>query len=139
MTNNAESSNVSNLIDFPRDKWKKGGSDGNDGGNGMDDLKKRVERTEDNIAQIKIDLSKLTTRAEEFSTKSDVLALKTDLKTEIASLRNEQKTETASLKSELQKELISVHKEITIQTKWISATMIAIAGTALAISKYLFG
>lgn len=138
MANNAESSNILNLKDFPRDKWKKGGSDGNDGGNGMDDLKRRVERTEENITQIKIDLAKLTARAEEFSTKSDVLALKTELKTEIASLRNEQKTETASLKSELQKELISVHKEIANQTKWIAATMIGTTGIALAIAKYLF-
>ena len=62
MANNTQTIE-STIIDFPRDKWKNGGSNGGDGGNDMDDLKKRVERTEENIAQIKIDLATLTARS----------------------------------------------------------------------------
>lgn len=121
-------------------------SGGNDGGNGVDDLRKRVERTEENITQIKIDLAKLTARSEEFATKSDLLSLRAEMKDEISSLRAEissgkieLKSETSSVKSELQKEMISIHKEIANQTKWIAGTMIGIATIALAIAKYLFG
>lgn len=118
---------------------------GNDGGDGMDDLRKRIERTEDNIVQIKIDLAKLTMRSEEFATKSDMLAVKndllslrTELKGETSSIKTELKTETSTLRIEMQKELISIHKEITNQTRWIAGTMLAVAGLSLAVVRYLF-
>lgn len=119
---------------------------GNGGDDGMDDLRRRVERTEENIAQIKIDLAKLTTRSEEFATKSDLLSLRAEMKDGISSLgaeissgKVELKSETSSVRSDLQKEMISIHKEIANQTKWIAATMIGTTSIALAIAKYLFG
>ncbi|NDJ58085.1 DUF1640 domain-containing protein [Enterobacteriaceae bacterium 4M9] len=111
---------------------------GNGGGNDVDDLRKRVERTEDNIAQIKVDLATLTTRSEEFATKSDLQGLKselqnsiasqgsalkndttkvrTELKDEMATLRTELKGEMASLKSELQQDMASLRAEFKQDT-----------------------
>lgn len=133
---------------------------GGNGGNGMDDLKKRVERTEDNIAQMQIDLAKLTTRSEEFATKSDLLSFVTELKSEISGVRSELKDETSSVKSELKGEIssfsselkgelsalkselkdsaASFHKEIASQTRWMIGTMLVIAGLALTAAKFIF-
>ncbi|HFN6480317.1 TPA: hypothetical protein ACHFX9_003908 [Citrobacter farmeri] len=130
MANNAESSNVSNLRDFPRDKWKKGGSDGNDGGDGMDDLKKRVERTEENIAQIMIDLATLTTRSENFASKStlDALASRSETfatKSDVESVRTEVYKAKAELSAEFTKEIRSISRSI-----WIPLT-VGLAGGLL--------
>ncbi len=130
MVNNAESNSVSNLIDFPREKWKKSGSDGNDGGSGMDDLKKRVERTEENIAQMKIDLATLTTRSENFASKAtlDALVVRSEsfaTKSDVESVRSEIYKAKSELSSEFSKEIRSISRSI-----WIPLT-VGIAGGLL--------
>ncbi len=115
MVNNAESDHVSNLIDFPREHWKKGGNGGNDGGNGMDDLRKRVEWTEENIAQIKIDLSTLAIRSENYASKSalDVLVTRSETfatKSDVETVRSE----IYKAKAELSKEISSISRSIWI-------------------------
>lgn len=131
MVNNAESGYVSNLVDFPREKWKKGGSDGNDGGNGMDDLKRRVERTEENIAQIKIDLATLTARSEHFATKSSLDSLVSrsetfSTKSDVESVRTEIYRAKAELSAEFTREIRSVSRSI-----WIPLTVGLVGGLLL--------
>lgn len=147
MVNNAESGYVSNLVDFPREKWKKGGSDGNDGGNGMDDLKRRVERTEENIAQIKIDLATLTARSEHFATKSDTDALRITTQSEI----HEVAVDLARLKSDLTIAInhvgsqlsgmegslkTKISEAITSQTKWMFTGLLAVIAMVLTFVKF---
>lgn len=132
MGNNVEYSNVASLKDFPREKWKKGGSDGNGGGgNSMDDLKKRVERTEENIAQIKIDLATLTTRSENFATKAtlDSLVVRSETfatKADFESLR----TEIYKAKAELANNINSISRSI-----WIPLTVGLVGGLLLWAAK----
>lgn len=131
MINNAGSNNVTNLIDFPREKWKKGGSDGNDGGDGVDDLRKRVERTEDNIAHIKVDLATLTARSENFASKTtlDSLVIRSETfstKSEIESIRAEIYKAKGELSTEFSKEIRSISRSI-----WIPLTVGLASGLLL--------
>ncbi|AKL09231.1 TPA: hypothetical protein SMH10_001595 [Klebsiella oxytoca] len=130
MANNTQTIE-STIIDFPRDKWKNGGSNGGDGGNDMDDLKKRVERTEENIAQIKIDLATLTARSENFASKSTLDALVTRseafaTKSDVESVR----TEIYKAKAELSKEISSISRSI-----WIPLTVGLVGGLLLWAAK----
>lgn len=106
---------------------------GDDGGSGVDDLRKRVERTEDNITQIKIDLATLTERSENFASQAALDALI------IRSETFATKEDLGNLRAEIHKQMGSIHKEISNQTKWIAATMIGIASATLAVAKYLLG
>lgn len=131
MVNITESNGVSNLIDFPRERWKKSGSDGNDGGSGMDDLKKRVEKTEDNIAQMQIDLATLTTRSENFASKAtlDALVVRSEAfatKSDVDNVRSE----IYKAKAELSREISSISRSI-----WIPLTVGLVGGLLLWAAK----
>ncbi|WP_195322106.1 hypothetical protein [Klebsiella grimontii] len=90
-------SNVSklpNLRDTDDVIWKK---DGN-GGDGMsDNLEKRVEKLEDGMSAVKLDLVRLTERSEQFVTKADLSELNGDLKSEIIGLKGDIKASVAEI------------------------------------------
>ena len=82
--------------------------DGAGGGGGMtDNLERRVEKLEDGVADIKLDLVRLTERSEQFTTKSDLSELKGDLKSDILS----HKSEISNTKSELKLDIVNVKSE----------------------------
>ncbi|WNN46240.1 MULTISPECIES: hypothetical protein [Winslowiella] len=91
---------------------------GSGGGGMMDRLEKRVERLETDVTQIKLDLTKLTIRSEEFATKSGLA--------ELVARSNEFATKG------------DLHKEISGQTKWIAATIIGVAALCMTAAKFLF-
>ncbi|HFJ4329218.1 hypothetical protein [Serratia liquefaciens] len=75
---------------------------GGGGGDMLDKLEKRVERLESNVEQIKLDLSVLKTRSEEFATKSGLAELNArsdsfSTKADIERLRTEHQTLRADL------------------------------------------
>lgn len=105
---------------------------GDDGGSGMDDLRKRIERTEQNIEQIKIDLATLTTRSESFASKSALDTLIT---------RSENfatKADFQTVRTEIQAVRTEIQTAISGQTKWIAATIIGTTAIALAVARFLF-
>lgn len=112
-----------NLVDFQSHSKNRAGRNGGSGGGGMNELIKRMARAEDNIADIKLDLARLTTRSEEFATKGDIFTTKNDIQ---------------ALNSEMHKEFSSVYQAISNQTKWIAATLITVATLSLAIARFLF-
>lgn len=84
--------------------WKKDG----DGGDGMsDNLEKRVEKLEDGMSTVKLDLVRLTERSEQFVTKADLSELKGELKAEMLGL----KSEISNTKSELKLDIVNVKNE----------------------------
>ncbi|HFR0339326.1 TPA: DUF1640 domain-containing protein [Klebsiella pneumoniae] len=102
--------NVQDLFSSTTDKeWpdsidKRGGGGG---GNVTDNLEKRVDKLEDGMSAVKLDLVRLTERSEQFVTKADLSELKGDLKADIFDLRSgisntksELKLDIANLKSE---------------------------------------
>lgn len=99
-----------------------------DGGDGMNgDLEKRVEKLETNLSTIKQDLAILTTRSENFCTKSDLLVLSNTIKTEQQALR-----------IELHQSIAAIQKEISNQTKWMAGIIITVATLSLTVAKILF-
>lgn len=84
--------------------WDGGGS----GGDGMsDNLEKRVEKLEDGISAVKLDLVRLTERSEQFVTKADLSELKGELKAEMLGL----KSEISNTKNELKLDIVNVKNE----------------------------
>ncbi|HDY3604529.1 TPA: hypothetical protein RQ360_001280 [Klebsiella michiganensis] len=74
--------------------WKK---DGNGGGGMSDNLEKRVEKLEDGISAVKLDLVRLIERSEQFVTKADLSELKGDLRSEIIGLKGDVKASIAEI------------------------------------------
>ncbi|PXM41905.1 hypothetical protein DMT39_14790 [Klebsiella variicola] len=100
-------SNVSklpNLKDTDDVIWKK---DGNGGGGMSDNLEKRVEKLEDGMSAVKLDLVRLTERSEQFVTKADLSELKGELKAEMLGLRSE----ISNTKNELKLDIVNVKSE----------------------------
>ena len=113
--------------------------DGGGHGGDMDNLNKRVEQLEKDTHKIQLDLAVLTTRSEEFATKSglaelvsrcDSFATKSDLIT----LKADMNKEFGSVN----KEFGSIHKQFTDQTRWIAATIIGVAALCMTAAKFLF-
>lgn len=71
--------------------------DGAGGGGMTDNLERRVEKLEDGVAGIKLDLVRLTERSEQFVTKTDLSELKGDLKSEIIGLKGDIKASIAEI------------------------------------------
>lgn len=101
---------------------------GGGGGGSMDNLEKRVERLEENVADIKLNLATLTTRSENFATKADVIGIRVEmaelsgnLKQEIAEVRSELKSDMADIRTDFQ-------KEMRTQTAWLCGIVIAAMG-----------
>ena len=100
-------SNVSklpNLKDTDDVIWKK---DGNGGGGMSDNLEKRVEKLEDGMSAVKLDLVRLTERSEQFVTKADLSELKGELEAEMLGLRSE----ISNTKNELKLDIVNVKSE----------------------------
>lgn len=102
----------------PKEQTKRGGNGGNDDGGDMDNLTKRVEQVEKDTHKIQLDLAVLTTRSEEFATKSGLAELLA-------------RSDEFATKGDL-------HKEISGQTKWIAATIIGVAALCMTAAKFLF-
>ena len=127
------------------------------GGAMLQRLEKRVEHLETDVGEIKLNLACLTTRSEEFSTKTDMaklvarcdeFATKTDLaklvarcdefatKTDLAKLTA--RCDEFATKSDLHREVSSLHREISGQTKWITATILGVAALCMTSAKLFF-
>lgn len=78
---------------YHMDKSKGGG--GNEGM--LEKLEKRVEKLEEDISSVKLDLVRLTERSEQFVTKADLSELKGDLKSEIIGLKGDIKASVAEI------------------------------------------
>lgn len=102
-------SKLPNLRDTDDVIWKK---DGNGGGGMSDNLEKRVEKLEDGISSVKLDLVRLTERSEQFVTKADLAELKGELKSDLSELRGELKSEISNTKSELKLGIVNVKSEL---------------------------
>ncbi len=78
------------------------------GGGMVDNLEKRVEKLEDGISAVKLDLGRLTERSEQFVTKADLAELKGDLKAGMLGLGSE----ISNTKSELKLGIVIVKSEL---------------------------
>lgn len=112
---------MSSVREFPRSNgtndvlWKKDG----DGGDGMyGNLEKRVEKLEDGISSVKLDLVRLTERSEQFATKAGLLELKGELKSEISNTKNELKLGIANVKSELIEAMDKRFDKLEEKARW---------------------
>ncbi|HDH1443533.1 hypothetical protein I8N75_09230 [Klebsiella quasipneumoniae] len=80
---------------------------GSGGGDMTDNLEKRVEKLEDGMSTVKLDLVRLIERSEQFVTKTDLSELKGELKAEMLGL----KSEISNTKSELKLDIVNVKSE----------------------------
>lgn len=111
-----------------RRRGSNNGQDGGDGGDMYKDLEKRVEKLENHISEMKVDLAKLVVRSENFASKADLIEQNSSYKSEAQVLR-----------TEMHQSLAGLHKEISNQTKWIGGTMIAVVAGAMTFMKlFLF-
>ncbi|HID8215638.1 TPA: hypothetical protein ACXIGW_000110 [Serratia marcescens] len=138
--NHAKDDIPDNLVPLPLpgDKMSSGTRHefgGGSGGGGMlDKLEKRVDAIEKDISQMKIDLTKLTTRSEEFATKSGLAELNSraeNFATKAAMAELVARSGEFATKGDL-------HREISSQTKWIAATIIGVAALCMTAAKFLF-
>ena len=111
------------------------------GGAMLQRLEKRVEHLETDVGEIKLNLACLTTRSEEFSTKTDMakLVARCDefaTKTDLAKLTA--RCDEFATKSDLHREVSSLHREISGQTKWITATILGVAALCMTSAKLFF-
>ncbi|EIF5325948.1 hypothetical protein [Citrobacter amalonaticus] len=106
---------------YQMDRSRRGGNKSGNGGDGMNgDLEKRVEKLEASMSEIKQDLAILKTRSENFSTKSDLMALTNTFKTEQMALQ------------------VELHKALSGQTKWMIGAIFTAVALSLTAAKYLF-
>ncbi|HBV7911609.1 TPA: hypothetical protein MD621_001258 [Klebsiella variicola] len=84
--------------DAPFNVYQMDNSKGGGGNEGMlEKLEKRVEKLEEDISSVKLDLVRLTERSEQFVTKTDLSELKGDLKSEIIGLKGDIKASIAEI------------------------------------------
>lgn len=81
-------------------------------------LEKRVEKLEDGISSVKLDLVRLTERSEQFATKAGLLELKGELKSEISNTKNELKLGIVNVKSELIEAMDKRFDKLEEKARW---------------------
>ncbi|QQU57932.1 hypothetical protein [Serratia liquefaciens] len=119
--------------------------DGGGHGGDMDNLTKRVEQLEKDTHKIQLDLAVLTTRSEEFATKSGLAELAARFedvapKSALGNFECATKSALAELSTRCNEFATKgdLHKEISGQTKWIAATIIGVAALCMTAAKFLF-
>ncbi|WP_380198681.1 hypothetical protein [Klebsiella pneumoniae] len=116
-----------------------GGSGG--GGSMADNLEKRVEKLEDGISAVKLDLVRLTERSEQFVTKADLSELKGELKSEISNTKSELKLGIVNVKSELIEAMDKRFDKLEEKArwKWGSVVVPVAVGILSALITFLVG
>ncbi len=87
------------------------------------DLEKRIVKLEDQVGEIKTDLATLTVRSEQFATKEDVQALRAEMYQAFSGIH---------------KDFTGLLREISNQTKWMTATILGVAAVCMTTAKFLF-
>jgi len=82
-----------------------------EGGNVTENLEPRVKKLESDVATISKNLATLTVRSESFATHADVA----NVRTEMTALRGELKEDIASLRGELKADIVSLRGDLTGQ------------------------
>ncbi|OPJ97360.1 hypothetical protein B1H39_02325 [Serratia marcescens] len=96
---------------FPEEHIVRRGANGG-GGDMLDMLEKRVERLESDVAQIKEELTVLTTRSEAFATKSDIEAIRTEHQTLRADVVKELAASEKRINDKFEGKFDSVNKRL---------------------------
>ncbi len=114
----------------------RGGASGGRGG-GMDDILKRLGVVESSVAEIRVQVSAIVAVMPHLATKADIgevrceiSSLRADMQAEIGALRTDTKAEAGCLRAE-------INALETRIIKWIIATVIATAGLAFSIAKFV--
>lgn len=101
--------NVSQIFDRRRPS----NTDGTGNGGDMDNLTRRVEQLEKDTNQIRLDVTVLTTRSENFATKTDIETLRTEMATGYGTLRAEITAGDGSLRAEMAEGFGNLRAEMT--------------------------
>lgn len=78
----------------------------------LQNLGLRVGKLEVDVADIRVNLAALTTRSEQFATKSDITELRGELRAEMGELREELRGEMSELREELRGEMGELRGEM---------------------------
>ncbi|WP_051691265.1 hypothetical protein [Mangrovibacter sp. MFB070] len=78
----------------------------------LQNLGLRVGKLEVDVADIRVNLAALTTRSEQFATKSDITELRGELRAEMGELRGELRAEMGELREELRGEMGELREEL---------------------------
>ncbi|PWW04617.1 hypothetical protein [Mangrovibacter plantisponsor] len=78
----------------------------------LQNLGLRVGKLEVDVADIRVNLAALTTRSEQFATKSDITELRGELRAEMGELREELRAEMGELREELRGEMGELREEL---------------------------
>lgn len=118
------------------------------GGGGMDEILKRLGAIESSVSEIRVQVSAIAAVMPHLATMADVAELRVEMRSESGSVRSETSSqissargEISSLKGEMGSQVGQLRGEISAVEsriiKWIVATVIATAGLAFSIAKFV--
>lgn len=103
----------------------------------MDDILKRLGNVETDVSELKTKVGAILATVAHLATKADVL----DVRKSVADLRTEMVAESGSLRAEMAAQWGSLRAEMaareTAFIKWMIATVLATAGLAFTIAKFV--
>ncbi|WP_353613272.1 hypothetical protein [Mangrovibacter phragmitis] len=94
----------------------------------LQNLGLRVGKLEVDVADIRVNLAALTTRSEQFATKSDITELRGELRAEMGELREELRGEMSELREELRGEMSELREELRGEMGELRGEMAAMRG-----------
>jgi hypothetical protein len=112
-----------------------------DGGGDVEDILKRLGHVESDVSDLKSDVSTIRATLPHLATQSDVAELRAEMAEGFGALRSEMTGMVGALRSEMTGAFGLLRTEMaareTAFIKWMIATVLAVAGVAFTIAKFV--